>query len=102
MYKRGTKMKKLLMIGLIALISACSSTPKETYPYGLNEKEWNELSVKDKAAMRRDFYFYEKGSTAFVNPQMEVEGKKEVMPMMMKNNHRQTTPAPAPKATVEE
>lgn len=91
-------MKKLLMIGLIALISACSSAPKETYPYGMNEKEWNELSVKDKAAMRRDFYFYEKGSTAFVNPQMEVEGKKEPMPMMMK--HRQATPAP--KATVEE
>lgn len=79
-------MKKLLALSLLALTTACASAPqapKETYPYGMNEKEWNELSVKDKANIRRDFYFYEKGSTAFVNPQMEVEGKKEEVPLMM-------------------
>ena len=70
-------MKKLLALGLIALVGACSSAPKETYPYGMTEKEWNELSVKDKANIRRDFYFYEKGTINFVNPQLEVEGKKE-------------------------
>lgn len=43
----------------------------------------NELSIKDKANIRREFYFYEKGSTAFINPQMEVEGKKQEMPLIM-------------------
>ena len=50
---------------------------KETYPYGMNEKEWNQLSIKDKAAIRRDFYFYEKGSTSFVNPKLEIEGRQD-------------------------
>lgn len=82
-------MKKIITIGLLALVTACANTPqepKETYPYGMNEKEWNELSIKDKANIRREFYFYEKGSTAFVNPQMEVEGKKQEMPLIMQNN----------------
>ena len=70
-------MRTIIVLGLIALISACSSAPKETYPYGMTEKEWNELSVKDKAKIRRDFYFYEKGSVNFVNPDLELEGKKE-------------------------
>ena len=69
-------MKKTIALGLLTLVAACAGQPKETYPYGMNEKEWNELSIKDKANIRREFYFYEKGSTAFINPQMEVEGKK--------------------------
>ena len=54
-------MKKLFMLGLVAMVAACSSSPKETYPYGLSESEWNQLSIKDKTRIRRDFYFYEKG-----------------------------------------
>ena len=81
-------MKKYLMIGLCALVAACAQAPKETYPYGMNEKEWNELSIKDKANIRREFYFYEKGSTAFVNPKMEVEGKKPELPLLMKENSK--------------
>lgn len=71
-------------MGLMLLVSACASEPqplpqpKETYPYGMTEKEWNELSIKDKARIRRDFYFYEKGTISFVDPQMEVEGKKKL------------------------
>ena len=86
-------MRKLLILGLIALISACSST-KETYPYGMNEKEWNELSIKDKAAIRRDFYFYERGNMNFVNPQLEVEGKKESNNVFIKEKASRKTPEP--------
>lgn len=69
----------LLALAVLIAVSACSTpqAPKETYPYGMNEKEWNELSIKDKAKIRRDFYFYEKGNTNFVDPQMEVEGRQE-------------------------
>lgn len=78
-------MKKIILaLAAVAIISACSQTPapapvmqKETYPYGMTEKEWNELSIKDKAKIRRDFYFYEKGNTNFVDPQMEVEGRQD-------------------------
>lgn len=73
-------MKKLLAFALITMLAACASEPKESYPYNMSEREWNDLSIKDKAKMRRDFYFYEKGSINFVDPQIEVEGKKEVMP----------------------
>lgn len=86
-------MKRLLLLGAIALISACSSTP-ETYPYGMNEKEWEELSIKDKAAIRRDFYFYERGNMNFVNPQLEVEGKKENNNVFMKDKTTHKTPEP--------
>ena len=68
-------MKKLFMFGLVALAAACSS--QETYPYGMTEAEWNQLSIKDKTKIRRDFYFYEKGQVNFVNPDMDIEGKKE-------------------------
>ena len=70
-------MKKLFVLGLVAMVAACSSAPKETYPYGLSEEEWNQLSIKDKTRIRRDFYFYEKGQVNFVNPDMDIEGKKE-------------------------
>lgn len=39
-------MKKIITLGLLALVTACANTPqepKETYPYGMNEKEWNEI-----------------------------------------------------------
>lgn len=86
-------MKKILMLGLVALVGACAGQPKETYPYGMTEKEWNELSIQDKTNIRREFYFYEKGSTAFVNPQLEVKGKKQEMPLMMQ---RPATPVSEP------
>lgn len=93
-FSNGEKMmKKLLVIGLLFLASACvtQEPPKETYPYGMSEKEWNELSIKDKARMRRDFYFYEKGSINFVDPQIDIEGKKEVIPY----RRQQSAPKPA-------
>lgn len=71
-------MKKLFLLGLIALTAACSSAPEETYPYGMSEAEWNQLSIKDKTKIRRDFYFYERGQINFVNPDMNIEGKKEL------------------------
>ena len=36
-------MKKLLLLGAFALLSACSLAPKETYPYNISEKEWNAI-----------------------------------------------------------
>ena len=86
-------MKKLLLLGVMALISACSQT-QQTYPYGMSEKEWNELSIKDKAAIRRDFYFYERGNMNFVNPQLEVEGKKESRNVFLKNKNTNKNPSP--------
>ena len=41
-------MKKSLLLSLLVLLSACAGEPKETYPYGMSEKEWNELSIKDR------------------------------------------------------
>lgn len=76
-------MKKTLILLLVCFVAACSFKEEpapqpiiqqETYPYGMTEKEWNELSIKDKAKIRRDFYFYEKGHTKFVNPELEIEG----------------------------
>ena len=86
-------MKKLLAMGLMLLVSACASEPlppaqpqpKETYPSGMTEQEWNELSIQDKTRIRRDFYFYEKGTISFVDPQLEIEGKKEVVPYNMRS-----------------
>ena len=65
-------MKKCLALVFLLLLGACSSN---SYPYGLTEKEWNSLSIRDQTKLRRDFYFYEKGSTAYVNPHLEIEGK---------------------------
>ena len=78
---------------MIIIVSACAGKP-ETYPYGMNEKEWNELSIKDKAAIRRDFYFYERGNMNFVNPQLQVEGKQENDNVFMKEKAPSQTPAP--------
>ncbi len=95
-------MKKIIALGLLALTAACASQPQETYPYGMNEKEWNELSIKDKANIRREYYFYEKGSTAFINPQMEVEGKKQEMPLLMQQQSQRRTKAVAKPVIVDE
>lgn len=86
-------MKRLLLLAMIILISACSST-QEKYPYGMSEKEWNELSIKDKAAIRRDFYFYERGNMNFVNPQLQVEGQKHNGNVFMKEKDSRKTPEP--------
>lgn len=71
-------MKKILALMVLLGVAACSSAPKETYPYGLTEQEWNQLSIKDKTKIRRDYYFYEKGQVNFVNPEMDIEGKKDL------------------------
>lgn len=79
-------MKKLLAMGLMLLVSACASEPqplpqpKETYPYGMTEKEWNELSIKDKARIRRDFYFYEKALSALSTRRWRSKAKKKLFP----------------------
>jgi len=72
-------MKKYVILFVFAVLCGCADTqPKaESYPYGLSEKEWNSLSIRDQTKLRRDFYFYEKGSTNYVNPKLEVEGKSE-------------------------
>ena len=70
-------MKKTGLLFLLFLLSACSGAEME-YPYGLTEQEWNSLSIRDQTRLRRDFYFYEKGATAYVNPHLEVEGKDNV------------------------
>lgn len=69
-------MKKTGLL-LLFLLSACSGS-QNVYPYGLTEQEWNSLSIRDQTRLRRDFYFYEKGSTDYVNPHLEVEGKDAV------------------------
>lgn len=71
-------------MGLMLLVSACASEPqplpqpKETYPYGMTEKEWNELSIKDKARIRRDFYFYEKALSALSTRKWRSKAKKKL------------------------
>ena len=67
-------MKKAGVLLALFLLSGCVGG-EEAYPYGLTETEWNSLSIRDQARLRRDFYFYEKGATAYVNPSLEVEGK---------------------------
>ncbi len=66
-------MKKICVLLVMGLLCSCAN--EETYPYGLTKEEWNSLSIRDQTRLRRDFYFYEKGSTAYVNPNLEVEGK---------------------------
>ncbi|MBR2273908.1 MAG: hypothetical protein IJ864_03640 [Alphaproteobacteria bacterium] len=69
-------MNKCIIFLCLLVLSACSGE-KVTYPYGLTEQEWNSLSIRDQTRLRRDFYFYEKGSINYVNPRLEVEGKAE-------------------------
>ena len=64
---------------LLAVCVLCGCASEETYPYGLTKEEWSSLSIRDQTRLRRDFYFYEKGSTAYVNPHLEVEGKDASM-----------------------
>lgn len=75
-------MKKYMVLFGILLLVGCSSK-EVTYPYGLTEQEWNSLSIRDQTRLRRDFYFYEKGSTNYVNPRLEVEGKPETRGVYM-------------------
>lgn len=59
------------------ILSGCATEEPKTYPYGITEEEWNELSIKDKAVIRRDFYLVEKGQMGLINPDLEIEGKGE-------------------------
>lgn len=70
-------MKKTSIFLLGLLLCGCSSDV--LYPYGLTESEWNSLSIRDQAKLRRDFYFYEKGETDYVSKDIELEGKIEPM-----------------------
>lgn len=67
-------MKKIYVLLFLSVLCGCVGR-EEVYPYGLTREEWNSLSIRDQTKLRRDFYFYEKGSTAYVNPNLEVEGK---------------------------
>lgn len=68
-------MRNYVLLFTALLLSSCVSETVPTYPYGLSEQEWNSLSIRDQTRLRRDFYFYEKGATVYVNPKLEVEGK---------------------------
>lgn len=70
-------MKRYIFLFFVLLLCGCSGQSEATYPYGLTEQEWNSLSIRDQIRLRRDFYFYEKGSTSYVNPKLEVEGRAE-------------------------
>ena len=85
-------MKKTGLCLLLFLLSACSAS-QNVYPYGLTEQEWNSLSIRDQTRLRRDFYFYEKGSTAYVNPHLEDEGKDAVVTntYQTQSNRRENT-----------
>ncbi|MCM1322791.1 MAG: hypothetical protein NC218_01250 [Acetobacter sp.] len=69
-------MKKIGVLIAVCLLCGCAGK-EEVYPYGLTKEEWSSLSIRDQTRLRRDFYFYEKGTTAYVNPNLEVEGKAE-------------------------
>lgn len=69
-------MKRIGVLFVLCLLCSCVAK-EEVYPYGLTKEEWNSLSIRDQTRLRRDFYFYEKGTTAYVNPNLEVEGKAE-------------------------
>lgn len=71
-------MKNCVFLLSLLLLSGCVGETAPTYPYGLSEQEWNSLSIRDQTRLRRDFYFYEKGATVYVNPKLEVEGKHNV------------------------
>lgn len=73
-------MKKTIALGLLTLVAACAGQPKETYPYGMNEKEWNELSIKDKANIRREFYFYEKAQPLSSTRKWKLKAKNRKCP----------------------
>ena len=47
------------------------------------------VAIKDKAMIRRDFYFVEKGNMGFVNPEINIEGKEQEIPYIYKQNYRQ-------------
>lgn len=70
-------MKSYVFLFAVLFVCGCSQQSETTYPYGLTKQEWDSLSIRDQTRLRRDFYFYEKGSTSYVNPKLEVEGKAE-------------------------
>ena len=66
-------MKKLLILLSALSISACALFDGP-YPYNITQTEWEQLSIKDKAKLRRDFYFYKKGQVDLINPDIDLEG----------------------------
>lgn len=50
-------MKKLLALTFLIMLASCVS-----YPYGMTKSEWEALSPRERAGMRREFFFVQKGS----------------------------------------
>jgi len=50
-------MKKLLSLIFLVMLTSCVS-----YPYGMTKTEWEALNPRERAGMRREFFFVEKGS----------------------------------------
>ena len=70
-------MKKILALCLLVLVSACATAPQATkFPYGMTEREWNELSVRDQTLIRRDYTFYRAGNMELVAPTINIEGRR--------------------------
>lgn len=66
-------MKNLLILLGVLSLSACALFDGP-YPYNITESEWDQLSIRDKAKIRRDFYFYKKGEINLINPDIDLEG----------------------------
>ena len=73
-------MKKIMLLLISVMLYGCATEEPKTYPYGMTEEEWSELSIKDKTIIRRDFYFVEKGQMGLINPELNIEGKDGDMP----------------------
>lgn len=66
-------MKKILILLGTLGVAACALF-EGPYPYNMTESEWDQLSIQDKAKLRRDFYFYKKGMIDLINPDINLEG----------------------------